>query len=428
LLPLQTTTLAQPLVSYASPQFSPDGQWLAYTSDESGWRSLWVTPAGADDLRARAVRLDTGPGEIGVPDWVPGLFSMRWAPDGLALVAIRRHESRASLLRVDWPAKSVTVLESRFSWLHDLGAAGGQLAYVAGCSTEPEVVVTFDLQTGQELVRATNQVGLLDAETLIEPEIISWTTAGGATTWGIFFTGRAAEGQGGPRPLMVSVHGGPTSERGLTWDPQGQFFATRGWHYLQLNHRGGTGFGRKYQNLLNGQWGVVDVKDARTGAQHLVDKGLADATRLVITGHSAGGYSTMQALTTDPDFWTAGVASAGISHIYDAAKGAHRFEANYEAGLIGRLPDAGPLWMERSPISRANQVRAPILIFHGRQDKVVPVQQSIDFAEAIQRHGGIAELVLFEEEGHGAKREANIRLMYDRMEQFLDKYVINRQR
>jgi dipeptidyl aminopeptidase/acylaminoacyl peptidase len=427
-LPLQVTALAQPRVSYASPQFSPDGQWLAYTSDESGWRSLWVTPAGADDLRANAVRLNTGPGEIGMPDWVPGQFSMRWAPDGTGLYAIRRHLSCASLLRVDWPAKWLTVLESSLSWMHELGGAGGQLAYMAGSSTQPEAVVTFDLQSGKEAVRATNQVGLLDAQALIEPEVIWWSTVGGATTWGIFFKGRAGAGQSGPQPLIVSVHGGPTSERGLTWDPQGQFFATRGWHYLQLNHRGGTGFGREYQSLLDGQWGVVDVEDARTGAQYLVDLELADPTRLVITGHSAGGYSTMQALTTDPDFWTAGVASAGISHIYDAAKGAHRFEANYEAGLIGRLPMAGPLWMERSPISRADRVKAPILIFHGRQDKVVPVQQSIDFAEAIERHGGIAELLIFEDEGHSIRREANIRQLYERMERFLDKYVINRQR
>jgi dipeptidyl aminopeptidase/acylaminoacyl peptidase len=429
-LPLHRTALSQSRVSYSSPQFSPDGKWLAYTSDESGWRSLWVTEADADadDLRTKAVRVDTGPGEIGMPDWVPGQFGMRWAPDGQALVVIRRHESRAALLRVEWPSKAVSVLESGYTWLHDLSIAGTQLAYMAGRSSQPEVVVTLDLQTGQETPRATNQVGLLDLAGLVEPDVISWETEGGASTWGIFFKGRASEGQVGPRPLIVSLHGGPTSERGLTWDPQGQFFATRGWHYLQLNHRGGTGFGRGYQSMLNGQWGVVDVEDARSGAQHLVDRGLADPARLVITGHSAGGYTTMQALTVDPDFWAAGVASAGISHIYDAAKGAHRFEANYEAGLIGRLPAAGPRWMERSPISRVDRVTAPILIFHGRQDKVVPVQQSIDFAEAIKHRGGTADLVIFEEEGHSFRREAAVRQVYEKMERFLEKYVINRQR
>ncbi|MEP7357687.1 MAG: prolyl oligopeptidase family serine peptidase, partial [Anaerolineales bacterium] len=115
-------------------------------------------------------------------------------------------------------------------------------------------------------------------------------------------------------------------------------------------------------------------------------------------------------------------------NIYDAAKGSHRFEANYEAGLIGRLPEAGPRWMERSPITRVDRVKAPMLIFHGREDKVVPVQQAIDFADAIQRRGGSVELVIFEDEGHSFRREANLRQVYEKMEQFLEKYVISRQR
>jgi dipeptidyl aminopeptidase/acylaminoacyl peptidase len=289
--------------------------------------------------------------------------------------------------------------------------------------------------------RATNGIGLVDPASLVEPAVISWDTAGGATAWGIFYAAQSpvvasssgppaaaasdpSAGESGPRPLIVSVHGGPTSERGLTWDADAQYFATRGWHYLLVNHRGSSGFGRAYQDLLDGQWGVVDVEDARTGAEHLVQAGLADPERLVITGHSAGGYTTMMAVTADPDFWTAGVALSGISHMYDMKQGAHRFEVNYEGTLIGRLPQAGRLWVERSPLTYVKQVRAPVLLFHGRNDKAVPVQQSIDFAEAIRRNGGIAELVIFEDEGHNFGREANQRTIIETMERFLDKYVM----
>jgi dipeptidyl aminopeptidase/acylaminoacyl peptidase len=196
---------------------------------------------------------------------------------------------------------------------------------------------------------------------------------------------------------------------------------------LQLNHRGGSGFGRAYHDLLSGQWGVVDVEDARSGAEVLVARGLADPQRLVITGHSAGGYTTMMALATDPDFWTAGVALSGISHMYDAERGAHRFESHYEQTLVGPLPDTGPLWMERSPIAHVKNVRKPILLFHGAKDKAVPTRQSIDFAEAVRRNGGTAELVVFEDEGHSYYREANRRTLYETMERFLDKYVLNLQ-
>jgi dipeptidyl aminopeptidase/acylaminoacyl peptidase len=421
--PLAKRVLARPGTAYASPQFSPDGRWLAYTSDESGWRSLWVAALDVPELHAGAARIETGEGEIGGPDWALGEFKLRWAYDGSAIYAVRRRQSRGCLLRVDWPTKAVSEIETSYTWLFGLAMGEGRLAFVGGRTREPEGVVTLDLGNGLLAPRTTDAVGPAHPAGLIEPQVISWPTAGGAISWGLLYR---AEGDG-PRPLIVSIHGGPTSERGLTWDAQAQFFATRGWHYLQLNHRGGTGFGRAYQDLLNGQWGVLDVEDARSGAEHLAGLGLADPTRRVITGHSAGGYTTMMALAVDPDFWTAGVALSGISQMYDAMRGAHRFEVNYERRLIGPLPEAGPLWLERSPLTYAQHVRRPVLLFHGRKDKVVPVQQSIDHAEAVRRNGVPVELVLFEDEGHSFYREANLKTIYTTMERFLDKYVVNRQ-
>ncbi len=422
-LPLSKRTLAAPRVAYGSPQFSPDGQYLAYTSDESGWRSIWVTALDGADLRQGATWVDTEAGEIGGPDWVPGDFKLRWADDGKSIFAIRRHQSQGCLIKVDWPRQTFGEIETGYTWLQGLASADGRLAFIGGRPREPEAVITLEVNTGVATPRATDGVGLMDPETLVEPTVISWPTAGGAAAWGLFYQAQGI----GPRPLIVAVHGGPTSERGLTWDAQAQYFATRGWHYLQVNHRGGTGFGRAYQNLLDGQWGVVDVEDARSGAEHLTASGLADPGRMVITGHSAGGYTTMMALTADPEFWTAGIALSGISQMYDAAKGAHRFEVNYEHTLIGPLPAAGPLWVERSPLAHVKNVRRPILLFHGRQDKAVPTPQSIEFAEAVRRQGGTAELVIFEDEGHSYYREANLRTVYETMDRFLDKYVLCQQ-
>lgn len=423
LLPATTATLARSGVAYASPQFSPEGRWLAYTCDESGWRSLWVADLNAPDLAASAVRVDTGPGEIGGPDWVPNLVKMRWREDGRGLYALRRHESRTALLHIAWPEQTVTEIDTGWTYLSDLAVRGDHLLFLAARPTQPETLVTLHTTTGAQQQRATPAVGVIDSASLIEPRVISWPTRGDHDTWGILYEA----GGLGPRPLIVHVHGGPTSERPLTWEPQAQYFATRGWHYLELNHRGGTGFGRAYQDLLNGQWGVVDVEDARSGAEHLIVAGLADRQRLVITGSSAGGYTTLMALTQDPDFWTAGISIAGIGELYDLKQGSHRFEVNYEDGLIGRLPEAAALWRERSPIAHAGQVRAPVLLFHGGQDKAVPTQQSIAFAEAVRRGGGLAEVVIYEDEGHSFVREANKRDMYGKMEAFLEKYVSNLQ-
>jgi dipeptidyl aminopeptidase/acylaminoacyl peptidase len=426
-LPLATRQLAHPRVSHGSPQFSPDGRWLAFTSDHSGWRALYVTPSDAGDLAAAAQRVDLGPGEIGGPDWLPGAFNIRWADDGSALFALRRHQARASLLRVGWPDKTCTEIETGYTWLTDLHVAGSLLAVVGGRATHPDAVITVDTSTGAVTPRATAAVGVYNPQDLIEPSVITFHTVDGAPVTALFYHALSGPGDAHPRPLLVNIHGGPTSERGLTWDAQAQYFATRGWHYVQVNYRGGTGYGRAFQDKLDGQWGVVDVEDARAAAEHLVTAGLADPRRLVITGASAGGFTTLMALTQDPEFWAAGVSLAGIGHHYDVIAGSHRFEVNYSDSLLGRLPEAGPLWKARSPLTHAARVRRPVQLFHGRQDNVVPVQQSIDFAEAVRRQGGVADLVIYEDEGHSFVKEANRRDQVERMERFLDKYVLAQQ-
>ncbi|MCC7361325.1 MAG: S9 family peptidase [Anaerolineales bacterium] len=426
-LPLSLLTLGRPGYAFSAPQFSPDGRHLFYASDESGWRSLYVTPLDAPDLQTAAQRLDLGPGEAGGPDWVPGQLRGGWAEGGRALYALRHTTGRAHLLRFAWPTLAVSEVVTGWPWLSELALSDNRAALLVGSPTQPEAVITVDLPNGPAVARATSAVGVCDPAALVTPEVIQFPTVDGRTASGIFYRARVPAGGDAPRPTLVLVHGGPTSERTLTWDAPAQYFATRGWHYLLVNHRGGTGSGRDFQHLLDGQWGVVDVQDARAAAEHLVWLGLADPARLVITGASAGGYTTLMALTQDPDFWAAGVSTAGISQHYDLLIGSHRFEINYNDTLLGRLPEAGPLWKARSPLTHVKSVRAPVLLFHGRDDRAVPVQQSIDFAEAVRRQGGVAELVVYEGEGHGVHREANRRDQIERMERFLDKYVLARQ-
>jgi len=420
LLPLTTTTMAKPRVSYASPQFSPDGKSLAFTSDESGWRSLWISNADGTN----PARVDTGAGEIGGPDWVPGIIAMRWSGEGQSLYTVRRHQSHDVLLRVAWPSGEVIEVSLDWTLVDALNVQGDKLIFIASRPMTPPALVTLEAQTGKVMARATTGVGLIDSALLSKPEVIAWQTIGETPAWGILYRAVGPEADKQPRPLIVFIHGGPTDERPLAWDAQAQYFSTRGWHYLVVNHRGGTGFGRAYQDLLNGQWGVVDIEDAQTGAEQLVASGLADAQRLVITGGSAGGYTTLMALTQQPDFWAAGVSLFGIGNLYELKLGSHRFEVNYEQTLIGKLPEAGPVWKERSPLTHVKNVHAQVLLFHGTEDKAVPHQQSVEFVEAVKRNGGIAELVSYEGEGHGFVREANRRDVIEKMEKFLEKYVI----
>ena len=430
ILPLTiVNTIARQDTSYSTPQWSPDGKHLAYVTDESGWRSIWVGGPHGED----AARVETGEGEIGLPDWLPGRYSYRWSDDGTAIYAVRSRKSRDTLLRIAWPAGTVEEIASEAGDIQGLTVRGHSLAYTAASPSQPARLITRiaegnGVRPGPEVARVPTVVGLVDRESLSKPEVISWETAGGATSWGIFYRAVGPDAARSPRPLLVFMHGGPTGQVPFTWTGQAQYFATRGWHYLIVNHRGGIGYGRAYQDLLRNAWGVVDLEDARSGAEYAIQTFGADPKRVVITGGSAGGYATLWALTQQPDFWTAGVALCPLAHIYDAVIGAHRFERHYEESLMGRLPEAGPVWQERSPITYAHRVKAPLLLFHGMDDKAVPYQQSVDFRNAVAREGGTVELVSYEGEGHVFAKEATRRDVIERMERFLEKHVLALQR
>ena len=180
MFPLNATTISKPGVSFSSPQFSPDGKFLAFTSDETGWRSLWV--AGADG--SNAVRLETGE-EKSAGHWIPGLISMRWSGDSRSIYTVRRHESRDAILRVTWPDRKVTVLDTQWTEVSGLNVLQDALGFIGARGTTPPALVTLDGKGRTECVRATGGVGIIDGSSLSEPKVISWKTVGGTTTWGI---------------------------------------------------------------------------------------------------------------------------------------------------------------------------------------------------------------------------------------------------
>jgi dipeptidyl aminopeptidase/acylaminoacyl peptidase len=208
-------------------------------------------------------------------------------------------------------------------------------------------------------------------------------------------------------PLLVVSHGGPTGASEAVLDPRIQFWTSRGFGVLDVNYGGSTGYGRPYRDRLKGQWGIVDVADVVNGARYLVAEGQADPRRLAIRGGSAGGYTTLAALT-EYDVFSAGASYYGISDIEVLARDTHKFESRYLDSLVGPYPERKDLYVARSPIHATDKLSSALILFQGLDDKVVPPNQSEMMADALRRKGLPVAYLAFEGEQHGFRQARNI--------------------
>ncbi|HVO31062.1 MAG TPA: prolyl oligopeptidase family serine peptidase, partial [bacterium] len=216
------------------------------------------------------------------------------------------------------------------------------------------------------------------------------------------------EPPGARPPLLVLSHGGPTSATSATFSPEIQFFTSRGFAVVDVNYGGSTGYGRDYRDSLRGAWGVVDVDDCIAAARHLVERGEADGARLCIRGGSAGGYTTLCALTFRHGF-AAGASYYGVSDLESLAKDTHKFEARYLDQLVGPYPARKDLYVARSPIAHVEKLSTPVIFLQGLDDRVVPPDQSSRMHAALKAKGIPTALLTFEGEGHGFDRADSIK-------------------
>jgi dipeptidyl aminopeptidase/acylaminoacyl peptidase len=208
-------------------------------------------------------------------------------------------------------------------------------------------------------------------------------------------------------PLLVLVHGGPTSRAEAAYSSQIQFWTTRGFAVLDVNYGGSTGYGRAYRERLRGQWGVVDIDDCVTGAASLAEAEIVDGRRLAIRGGSAGGYSVLRALTTSTLF-SAGVSYFGISDLSGLLTDDHKFESRYTIGLVAPWPEGRAVYEERSPLNHIESLHGELLLLQGSDDMVVPLPQAQRMADAMRAAGKDVELVVYPGEGHGFRGQSAI--------------------
>jgi len=410
-------------VSVFQPEFSPDGRSLAYVSDETGWWQLYLY-----DLQHKVTRqLTHEPAEHGLPGWAQGLRTFAFSPGGRYIFYVRSQEAAQTLWKLDLETLAAEQIAlPQYQELDQLAVApdGERIALIASGPAIPARVLVCRLD-GSGVVYRRSMTEELPESTYSLPEHITWTGEDGEAVHGLFYTPHSQEyTASGKPPLIVNIHGGPTGQRGMGFSLAAQFFTSRGYAYLDVNYRGSTGYGRAYRNKLRGKWGIYDVQDALSGAQHLATQGLVDGERKVIMGGSAGGYTVLQTLVDHPGFFTAGICLYGISNQFTLAAETHKFEARYLDSLLGPLPEAADIYRSRSPLFSLDQIQDPLAVFHGENDIVVPPAQSAEVIAALQRRGVPYIYHLYPGEGHGFRKTETIEHFYTAVDQFLRQFVV----
>jgi dipeptidyl aminopeptidase/acylaminoacyl peptidase len=394
-----------PTESIFQPAWSSAGR-LHFISDRSNWWNLY-----RQDDDGEATNLTPMDAEFGGPMWMLGYSAYAFLPDG-RIACLYRSGGVQHLALLDPVTGEVLDLDVPFTSFEPyLRSSGDRLVFVAGAPAIPHQVIELDLSTRAiQTVRESDPVEL-DEAYFSEPRPVEFPSAGGRRAYGFYYppTNPDVVAPEGERPpLLVRIHGGPTSEVTPEFDLGKQFFTSRGFAYVDVNYGGSTGYGRAFRESLYGQWGVVDVEDAEAAARYLVEQGLADPDRLLIHGGSAGGWTTLCAITFGDTFAT-GTSYYGVSDLEPFATFTHKFEFKYNDMLVGPWPETAELWAERSPVRHTDRLSRPLLILQGDEDEVVPPSQADLIVEALEAKELPYAYLLFEGEQHGFRKADNIR-------------------
>lgn len=392
--------------SVLHPEWIPgDPDHLYVVSDRSNWWNIYqVSAAGAEPMP-----LATAAEEFGGPLWELGYTFYRVLDDGRLLV---RHTNPVHPLGILDPATGhIAHLDLPFTtWQPVFGVTGHTAIGIGGSPSIPSSVVKIDLVAGSTEIMRQSVDHVPDTAHLPQPRNVTLPGPGGRDVHANVYPPRNpdfAAPAGELPPYIVFVHGGPTSAAALSFNIEYAYFTSRGIGIVDVNYGGSTGYGREYRQRLRGQWGVVDVEDCVAAAQALAAAGEADRSRLAIRGGSAGGWTTLAALTRTNAF-AAGASYFGVAELLQFAKDTHDFESRYLDGLIGPLPEAHDLYVERAPLSHVDDVACPVLLLQGLEDKVVPPSQAEMFRDALVAKGIRHAYLAFEGEQHGFRQAANV--------------------
>jgi len=392
-----------PTESIFQPEWSPDGE-LYFISDRNNWWNIYRVRGEFDEPVCRREA------EFGVPQWAFGMTRYGFAGSD-EIVCLYSEAGGTKLGLLDTVTGKLQQIRLLYTDLRGVVVNNRRVATVAASPTLSARILVVNIESGaQEVVKVSNPAHI-DPGYFSVPQAIEFPTEGGLTAHAFYYPPKNKDYEGPPGerpPLVVHSHGGPTSAAGSSFDLEFQYWTSRGFGIVDVNYGGSSGYGRAYRLRLNGNWGVVDVDDCVNAARYLVGRGLADGKRVAITGGSAGGFTTLVALTKR-NFFNAGASHYGIGDLVTFVKDTHKFESRYLDTLVGPYPERADLYRERSAVNFADDLNCPVILFQGLEDKIVPPSQAEEFVAVCERKKLPYAYLPFEGEQHGFRQAKNIR-------------------
>jgi dipeptidyl aminopeptidase/acylaminoacyl peptidase len=376
--------------SLQQPRFDSNGHLYCLT-DRAGYWQPWVESAdGLKPLPCAAADHGPAPWQLGGCTWLPlgkGSYLASWTEGGFGRLGLCA--TGCDDFTGDYSRFRHLALDERFIYC------------IAASPVSSAAVIAIDRQTRQVKVLAGG-IAPLPAEQISRPQTLRYPS-GSSEAHGFFYPAMTSDAK---PPLVVFIHGGPTSACYPMLDPRIQYWAQRGFAVADLNYRGSSGYGRAYRQALHLRWGEVDVEDACAVVSHLADRGMIDGDKAFIRGGSAGGYTALCALAFHQVF-RAGASLYGVSDPVALGRATHKFEGDYLDWLIGDPQQDAERYAARTPLLHASNIHVPVIFFQGELDAVVVPQQTRDMVEALQHNGILVEAHYYADERHGFRKAAN---------------------
>ena len=358
--------------------------------------------------------------EYGEAQWLFG--QSRWVEIKRHFIhAIETSRSGDRIVEINIDTGQITGATEEFAQLGDLCVnRSGVVTGVAGFSDQTPKLLTYEKLDSVKTVSGTRLQSVNSDSFFKRPKHLSFASGSDDIAYGYFYQPQNSnyqlDGETNSSlkpPLIVTIHGGPTARATAEYNGLKHYFCSLGFAVLDVNHRGSTGLGRKFRQSLLGRWGIYDVEDVAAGIEHVIKKGWVNENQIFIRGSSAGGYAVLRALTKYPDMFCGGASYYGIGNLLTLSEITHKFESHYTDQLVGEkfssstanLPDSQ--FVTRSPIYQIHRIAAPMIIFQGSDDRIVPPELANEIVDGLKRRKVPHQYIEYEGEGHGFRKPEN---------------------